>query len=160
VKRAGFTVLLGCVMAVGVGAKIGPPVDIDGIGKHGKSAEQVVVATIVEVETAFDVSDHGDQLIVSHALVQVGETMKGTHSAALQVMVEGGTVGDLTLEVSDMPSIEIGERAVFFLDRRVSGTRKLHGRGLGMLKLDANDRIEGTNLTLEDVRRAVRAAGQ
>jgi hypothetical protein len=86
--------------------------------------------------------------------------MKGTHSAALQAMVEGGTVGDLTLQVSDMPSIEVGERAVFFLDRRPSGTRQLHGRGLGMLKLDANDRVQGTNLTLEDVRRAVRAAGQ
>ena len=93
----------------------------------------------------------GDQLIVSHGLLQVQETLKGAPAAALQLVVEGGTVGGLTLQVSDMPTIEPGERAVFFLERTPSGTRKLHRRGLGIMKLDANDRVLGNGMTLDEV---------
>ena len=128
------------------------------IPSRAKGAEQVVVAKIVEIKPAFDVSEHGDQLIVSHALLQVEETMKGTHAAAVQLDVEGGTVGDLTLHISDMPSIKEGDRGVFFLERLPSGARKLHRRGHGMLKLNDNNDVEDSDLTLDDVRRAVKGA--
>lgn len=156
-KRVGFIGLLGCVAFAGLRAETGPPVDV---GSRAKGAQQVVVATIVDVKAAFDVSADGDQLIVSRALLQVSETMKGAHAAALEVEVEGGTIGDLTLDVSDMPTVERGQRAVLFLNRTSSGSRTLHGRGLGFLKLDQNDRVEGTDLTVGDIRRAVREAGE
>ena len=156
-KKFGLIGLVVCVTVTTLSADIGPPVDV---GARAKGAREIVVATVMDVESAFAVSDHGDELIVSHGLLQVHETMKGAHTAALQIVVEGGTVGDLTLQVSDMPTLERGNRAVFFLDRTPSGTRKLHRRGLGMLKLDSNDRVLGNGQTLDDVRRAVQSAGQ
>lgn len=149
-----FVALLLAGAAFGtLSAQAGPPADIPG---RAKGAEQVVVAKVVELRSEFDINVHGDQLIVSHALLQVEDTFKGNPAAALQLVIDGGTVGDLTLEVSDLPSIEEGDRGVFFLERTPSGTRQLHGRGLGLLLLDANDHVQGTNLTLDDVRRAVK----
>lgn len=154
-RRAALAILVVCLSAETTSAHIGPPVDI---ATRAKGAEQVVVAKVVDLQATFDVSPYGDQLIVSHALLEVEETMKGPDTAAIQLMVEGGTVGNLTLRVSDMPTVETGERAVFFLDRTPSGTRHLHLRGFGMLKLDAANRVQGSSLTLDDVRRMVQAA--
>ena len=156
-KKFGLIGLVVCATVTTLSADIGPPVDV---GARARGAREIVVATVVEVESAFAVNEYGDELIVSHGLLQVHETMKGAHAAALQIVVEGGTVGDLKLEVSDIPTLEPGDRAVFFLDRTPSGTRQLHRRGLGMLKLDSNDRVLGNGLTLDDVRRAVQSAGQ
>jgi hypothetical protein len=73
------------------------------------------------------------------------------------VTVEGGTVGDLTLRVSDMQELKEGERAVFFLD--ADGISNVpHGRGRGILKLDDNDHVQGSTLTLDQVKDAVRGA--
>jgi hypothetical protein len=74
------------------------------------------------------------------------------------VDVEGGTIGDLTLRVSDMPTFQRGERAVFFLSQGPVGNLVPHRRGLGVLKLDAQGRIRGSNVTLAEVRAAVRAS--
>jgi len=75
------------------------------------------------------------------------------------VLVEGGTVGDLTLRVSDLPAVKPGDRAVFFLNPDQSGTQVPHMRGRGILRVTETDRIEGTaSTTLSDVRQQVMAA--
>jgi hypothetical protein len=60
--------------------------------------------------------------------------------------------------VSDLPRLERGERAVVFLRRNTRGAIVPHGRGHGILKLDPSDRVQGTQLTLSAVRRAVERA--
>jgi len=45
-------------------------------------------------------------LIVSTVVLDVVETLKGPAAPTLNVSVEGGTVGDLTLTVSDLPSLQ------------------------------------------------------
>ena len=92
---------------------------------------------------------------------RVNETLKGPHVPSMSVLVEGGTVGDLTMDVSDLPSLQPQERAVFFLAEGRPGDPdyRPHGRGLGILTLDATDHITGSDVTLDDVRRAVRESG-
>jgi len=153
VRPAAF--LIACVATATLAASQGPPVDI---GTRAKGAEHVVVASVANLHSTFELSPHGDQVIVSHIQLQVEETLKGASAAALALTVEGGTVGDLTMRVSDMPTLKAGERAVFFLDSAASGGYRSHGRGLGILKLDASDRIQGSTLTRGDVRGMVRAA--
>ena len=97
----------------------GQPVDLTG---RAKAAERIVVANVSDVHTSMTRNQHGDQLIVSHVILDVTETLKGAKSNVLSVDVEGGTIGDLTLRVSDMPEIQKGERAVFF--RRVPQVSK------------------------------------
>lgn len=154
-KRTVLVCVVVPALVATLSASLGPPVDIE---TRTKGASRVVVASIVDVHSTFDVSSHGDQLIVSNARLQVEEILKGPFADVLGLTVEGGTVGDLTMRVSDMPAIKAGERAVFFLDPAASGGYRSHGRGLGILKLDPSDRIQGSALTLADVRRMVRTA--
>lgn len=155
--KAGLALAAMCAMVVSTAASTGRPVDV---GSRAKAAERIVLAVVEDVIPRFEVNEFGDRLIVSQLWVRVDETLKGSHVALLPVDVEGGTIGDLTLEVSDMPALRKGERAVFFLDSTKSGTSKPHGRGDGVLKLDAAGRVQGQNLTLNDVRAMVRAAAR
>ena len=131
------------------------PRDVDALAR---SSERVVVATVTRVEPVFARNEFGDELIVSRAHLRVDQVLKAgaETSADLIVEVEGGTIGELTLDVSDMPKVHLGERAVFFLGRNSRGANVPHGRGDGILKLDAGDRVQSSDLTLADVQSAVR----
>jgi hypothetical protein len=104
------------------------------------------------------VNEHGDRLIVSVLRVVASETLKGAAESTLDVEVEGGTIGDLTLRVSDLPALAPGDRAVFYLRRNARGDLEPHGRGEGLLRLDQSNRVPGSSLTLEEIRQTVRAA--
>jgi hypothetical protein len=122
----------------------------------------VVVGTVFSVQGRFAENEFGDRLIVSDVLVRVDEELRsnvpqtGQFSSFLAVEVEGGTVGNLRLVVSDMPALGPGERAVFFLDRGATGAYELHRRDLGVLRLDGSGNVRGNTMTLDDVRREVR----
>ena len=137
-------------------ASDGPPVPVE---TRAKGSQMVVLATVTNVNSRFGTNSFGDQIILSDVQVDVAETLKGQANATLTVTVEGGQINDLTLKVSDMPVMRPGERAVFFLERSASSL-VLHGRGSGVLKVDSADRIPDINLTVDDVKRAVRAAGR
>jgi len=149
--------LVVCALAgsvLSVQAQGGPPSDV---ANNAKGAGRVVVARIAAVRAQFETNQFGDQLIVSHAVLEVLETLKGAPAASLNVAVEGGTVGDLTLKVSDLPSLAEGERAMFFLDAAAGSDHKPHGRGLGIVKIDERDRAED-GASLDDLRTQVREA--
>jgi hypothetical protein len=124
---------------------------------RARDAQNVVLARVVEVQPRFETNRHGDRLIVSGLVLEVEETWKGPHQQIALAAIEGGSIGSLTLRVSDMPTLREGDRAVFFLDRGASGEHVPHGRGAGVLKLGADARVVGTGETVDEVRRAVRA---
>lgn len=155
--RTGSALFAMCLMGATLQAATDSPAEVS---EHAKGAKKVVVATVTEVESSFDVNDYGDRLIVSAVSFQVDETLKGNRDAGGVVTVEGGTVGDLTLSVSDMPRMVKGDRAVLFLNDSPKGGHVPHGRGHGLLKLDGDDRVPGTPLTLDDIRAAVKGGGK
>ena len=146
-------VVLALVGWAGSAQAQGPPSDI---ANRAKGAGRVVVARVAAVRAQFETNQFGDQLIVSHAVLEVQETLKGAPAGTLNVAVEGGTVGDLTLRVSDLPSIAEGDRAMFFLDA-TGADHTPHGRGRGIVKIDAHDRAED-GASLDDLRKQVREA--
>jgi hypothetical protein len=111
------------------------------------------VAHVSQVTPRMERNRFGDELIVSQVQLAVEETLKGAPASTLEVVVEGGTLGDLTLRVSDMPEMKAGDRAVFFLARE-PGTERFvpHLRGQGVVRLDAEDRVPGSSLTLARIR--------
>jgi hypothetical protein len=147
--------LLVCAASVTASASSGRPVDL---ASNARAAEQVVVATVSDVQARFDVNEYGDRLIVSQVWLEVSETLKGQFTSVVSVDVEGGTVGDLRLDVSDIPALKRGQRGVFFLDSKPSGGHKPHSRGQGLLMLDASDRVQNSTLSLADVKALVRSA--
>ena len=76
----------------------------------------------------------------------------------MSVEVEGGTIGDVTLHVSDLEPVAPGARAVFYLARSSRGALVPHLRGQGFLKLDRSDRVRNSTTTLADIRRESRQA--
>ena len=150
--------LLGIVVAsLSVSADVGPPVDI---ATRANGASRVVVARVVDVRSRFTANRFGDQVIVSTAVLDVSENLKGAAARMLDVEFEGGTVGDITLKVSDLPSLAPGERAMFFLDADSAGVLIPHDRGRGIVKLGPDDRVENSAVTLADLRRQVRDAAR
>jgi hypothetical protein len=148
------------ILAVSLGiATVSASVDApDDMGQRAKAAKKVVLATVMDVQSAFGENDAGDDLILSRITVRVDETMKGTHEMTMIVTLEGGTVGDVSLDVSDMPRMEKGGRAVLFLTTSAKGEWIPYDRGTGLLTIDADDRVTGTGLTIGDIRAAVKAA--
>lgn len=138
----------------GVFAQSDAPTDVPA---RARGAQRVVVGHVLDVHSQFQTNRFGDRLIVSNVLVEVSETLKGAAAPVLQLSVEGGTVGDLTLKVSDMPALNSGDRAVFFLDPDGgTGMHIPHDRGHGVLKLNGADQVQGTTMTLDAVRQQVR----
>src|SRR5262245_52433966 len=86
------------------------------IPELARGAQRIVVGQVTRVESRFESNQFGDQLIVSDVSLDVLETLKGPDQPEVQIEVEGGTVGELTLKVSDLPVLQRGERGVFFLD--------------------------------------------
>ena len=140
--------LLGSDLAAGANQAAPVP-----LAERARGAERVVVGRVASVAPVWQVNEFGDRLIVSVVRVAVNETLKGQALPTLDVEVEGGTIGDVTLHVSDETSFSPGERAVFYLKRTARGTFVPHLRGDGLLKLDASNRVAGSNLTLDEIRR-------
>jgi hypothetical protein len=141
--------------AAALAASVGQPVPIE---TRARGAQKVFVAAVQDVQARFAINEFGDQLIVSDLTLLVEETLKGPRERTVVVAVEGGTVGELTLEVSDMPVMQKGQRAVFFVDLTAAGEHRPHGRGQGIVVLDALDRAPDAGSTLADVRRRVQGA--
>jgi hypothetical protein len=129
------------------------------IAERARGADRVIVGRVLSVAPQWQVNEFGDRLIVSTLQVSVGETLKGESMPRADVDVEGGTIGPLTLNVSDQVQFAPGERATFFLKRNSRGRYVPHLRGQGLLKLDGSNRVPGTGLTLDVIRREV-AAGR
>ena len=129
------------------------------VAERARGADRVVVGQVTSVTPQWQVNEFGDRLIVSTVHVTVTETLKGNATPTVDVDVEGGTIGSLTLHVSDQITFAPGERATFFLKRTARGRFVPHLRGQGLLKLDRSNRVPGSSLTLEQIRREV-AAGR
>jgi len=130
------------------------------VPERARGSERVVVGQVLQTTAVEQTNVYGDVLIVSQALVRVEEAMKGASSGTIQIDVEGGTLDGVTMKASDMPMLETGQRAVFFVERGNSGHYVPHHRGNGILKLDARGLVENSSMTLAQVRTAVKGAGR
>jgi hypothetical protein len=123
---------------------------------RASGAEQVVVGRVTSVTPVWRDNEFGDRLIVSVVHVVVDETLKGIPQPAVDVEVEGGTIGTLTLRVSDLDTFSAGDRAVFYLRHNHRGGFVPHLRGLGLQKLDRAGRTRDSGESLDQVRSDVR----
>jgi hypothetical protein len=128
------------------------------LAERSRASERVVVGRVTAVNPTWRTNEFGDRLIVSRVSVAVDETLRGPMAPTVDVEVEGGTIGDVTLHVSDLEAVSPGDRAVFYLIRSRRGTFVPHLRGQGVLKLDRSDRVRNSALTLTDIRRAAAEA--
>jgi len=122
-----------------------------------QGASQVVIAKTRAAAPRWETNSHGDRVIVTEFVLDIEETLKGRNGSELVIEVPGGTLDGLTLRVSGQPVLKPGDRAVFLLESTSTGVYKPHRRGEGVLRLNAQNSITGSALTVNDVRQLARA---
>ena len=123
-----------------------------------RGAERIIAGHVMMVRSEFTTNEFGDRLIFTRARVVVSEVLKGqVPGSTVEVSIEGGTVGDVTLHVSDMPEVRPGDRVALLLSQNRLGQTVPHLRGQGVFKLDRNGRDEEQGIGVGDIRSAVRS---
>ena len=120
------------------------------------AADTIVVAEAIDSRSEW-ITTGTNRAIVTRITFRVSDTYKGLDRLLLPLEFLGGTVDDTTMDVSGVPTFELGDRAVLF----VSGERAVspvvgHFQG----EFPINTAPDGTDyVTLHD-RRAFSAVGQ
>ena len=155
--RSTLTALLGIALlpSVATAQRLKVPA-----AERATGAEQVVVGRVSSVTPVWRDNDFGDRLIVSVVHIAIEETLKGPSQPAVDVEIEGGRIGSLELRVSDLDPFVPGDRGVFYLQHNRRGGLVPHRRGLGLQKLDAQGRVVGSTVTLDQVRRDIRGGAR
>jgi hypothetical protein len=130
------------------------------LDERTRGAEVVVVATVGTITPKWVSNDYGDRLIVSRVELRIDETLKGTPQQTAWLDLMGGTLDGYTLHVSSLPAVQNGERGVFFLHPEASGVYTPYLKGQGILLLDEQGLIRGSDLRLDEIRTRVRSVGQ
>ena len=153
----GRTTVIVCAVALSANVTLQAQRPDVSLTERAGGAEQVVVGRVSSVTPVWRNNDFGDRLITSLVRVTVDETLKGARRQSVDVEIEGGTLDGITLRVSDLDTFAPGDRAVFYLKQNRRGALVPHLRGLGLQKIDASGRVRGSRVTLDQVRREVRA---
>jgi hypothetical protein len=146
----------GLLLAGSVQAAVAADPPTDALIAGLQRANVSIVGTVTETRPARRRNSFGDDLIVTTAIVYVNETLHGTGPAWLPIEIDGGTLNGVTMRASDLPLLNRGDRAVILADQLKDGRFVPHGRGQGVLPLQADDRLQDSTLTLDDVRRIAR----
>lgn len=118
-----------------------------------RGASRTVVGSVARTESRLVRTQRGDEIIVTRTWIRVEEALKGRAEAMVAVDVEGGTVNGISMRASDITPLAVGERAVVLLEPTAEGGWRPHRRGLGLLRLTADNRVSELGVTLATVRR-------
>lgn len=103
--------------------------------------ERVVVGQVVDIEHRY--ADDGTLERLVHLSVE--HTVKGTARPALEVVLPGGTVGELTYTVSETPVLVEGGRYLLFLQPE-DGRLHVHGGEQGAVRITREGARRGVSL--------------
>lgn len=99
------------------------PAQASKVDRANLEATHILLGKVDAVESFFGVNERGDQIILSRVRVKALKWIKGDPSASVEFMVEGGSVGDIALKVSDVPVFEKGQQLRLLL-RKANGEFK------------------------------------
>lgn len=88
-------------------------------------ADAVILAEVTDLETFWSEDQEGG--IVRHAAIANLKTVHGQADAALTVLLPGGTIGELTQWVEDVPALRVDTRYLLFLDKVDHGWQVIGG---------------------------------
>jgi hypothetical protein len=118
------------------------------LGDVVKQAPLAFVGEVVDVRSEWD-SQGPTPSIVTIVTFDVASVLKGTVGLRTELTFLGGTVGDVTLKVSDMPIFQKGDRDVLFVSGRARSASPLVGFSQGRYRvlrdpLTHRDYVQGT----------------
>ena len=99
------------------------------------SAANLIVRGYVVDTRAEWISGSDGTGIVTSIVFRVERTLKGDADTQIQLEFLGGTIGDIGLTVSHVPTFEVGDRAVLFLDTTELFISPIVGSELGLFPI-------------------------
>jgi hypothetical protein len=93
------------------------PLQSTKVNKSDLDASHILVGRVEEAEGFFGLNDRGDELIFSRVRVKVERWIKGRDGNSVEFVMEGGSVGDLALKVSEYPEFSKGQVVRLSLDK-------------------------------------------
>ncbi len=115
--------------------------------ERARKADSILVGQVARLTPSWSPDGRG---IVTEALVRVQTPLKHAQvEEIMHVTVPGGTVGGLTLYVEGAPTLRVGERALFYLERTRAGALELLGWRQGVQPID-HGWLAGRNAVLWD----------
>lgn len=133
------------------------PEDSGRLNRNIQNAQTILQGRVTSGRSEFVTRPDGSRTIVTRYMLQVDESLKGTAPASQELVIDGGTVDGLTLKVSDMPPLAVGEELIVFGNQTAEGFRP-YGRQSGLLRVEQNSRlVRGRSLSVDDVRARIQA---
>ncbi len=80
-----------------------------------QQAELIFQGTVTASRSVWE-GEGGDRHIETYVTFQVEDNVKGQAGASYTIRMLGGTVGDETMEVTDTPKFEVGDRDILFVE--------------------------------------------
>ncbi len=78
-------------------------------------AELIFQGTVTDVRSVWD-GEGAQRHIDTYVTFQIEENVKGEAGASYTIRMLGGTVGDETMEVTDTPKFQVGDREILFVE--------------------------------------------
>jgi hypothetical protein len=94
-------------------------------------AEFIFQGNVTDVRSQW-IGEGGQRQIVTYVTFKVEDAVKGSPGTSYTIRMLGGTVGDITMAISDAPQFKIGDRDILFVEN--NGTQFIplvgimHGR--------------------------------
>jgi hypothetical protein len=97
-------------------------------------AAAIVVGTVISRHAEWEFYG-ASKLIITKVTIAVEQSVKRGVPRTLVIEVMGGTIGDQTLTVSDVPEFKVGDRDVLFLNLHPHAVSPLIGSNQGLFRV-------------------------
>jgi hypothetical protein len=97
-------------------------------------APAIVVGTVTSRRAEWEYYG-ASKLIVTKVTIAVEQSLKGSLPRTIVLEVMGGTIGDETMTVSDVPPFRVGDRDVLFLNNHPHSVSPLVGSDQGRFRV-------------------------
>ncbi len=116
-------------------------------------AELIFQGTVIDVKARW-VGEGGQRHIVSYITLMVEDAIKGNPGVTYTIRMLGGTVDGETMQVSDSPKFETGDRDILFVEHNGTQFVPLVGIMHGRFRV-LPDKASGEDLVVTDEGEAV-----
>lgn len=117
-------------------------------------AEFIFEGTVKDVRAQW-VGEGSQRHIMTYVTFDVAENVKGQASKSYTLQMLGGTVGDMTMEVTDTPKFAVGDREILFVENNGRQFVPLVGIMYGRFHI-ARDAQTGNEILSDDHGDAIR----
>ena len=82
-----------------------------------RTADYIIEGTVIKVETKWGEWPPGNEIILTYTDISIEKYVRGNHfeEDSLQIITPGGTIGDITVLVSDTPIFHEGKQVRLYL---------------------------------------------